>query len=412
MRNKLSLLRKALQIAWRQPELVPTLIRMEYRHRWGVLRDQRLPTGWSAPPTNLTLYLTFRCNLKCAMCMQFRGNQKIPSSRTWYNRQQELPLKTWISLLDQVSSFRPWIYLLGGEPLLYPQFTELVWEARKRKLNIHLQTNGTLLAEVADSLVQAGVMVVCISLDGPPEVHDAIRGVPGTFRKLEEGVQALLAARARHRRPNPVLSINCTISRSNVKRLPEMVPLAIKLGAETLQFQHAQFNSPGKVALHNEFLSPERVRNLGLDMAFPSICEGEYYQSEITSADIPFLQESLAQIRQLSKDKLKVTFLPNLPPELLSAYYLDLDYPFAQSCDYLWKNMKIFPDGTHSPCLNFRAGNIAEHSVADLWNGPRMQTLRLLFKQRLLPGCARCCRRYYTKGNRPALQAPSRLLER
>ena len=121
-------------------------------------------------------------------------------------------------------------------------------------------------------------------------------------------------------------------------------------------------------------------------MAFPSICEGEYYESEINSADIPVLQESLAQIRQLSKDKLKVTFLPNVPPELLSAYYLDLDYPFAQSCDYFWKNMKIFPDGTHSPCLNFRVGNIAEHSFADIWNGPRMQTLRLLFKQRLFTG--------------------------
>ena len=411
MHKKLSLLRRALQIAWRQPELVPTLIRMEYRHRWGVPQDQRLRSGWSAPPSNLALYLTFRCNLRCAVCFQIRGSQKIPSNRTWYNQQQELPLKTWISLLDQVSSFRPWIFITGGEPLLYPQFMELVREARKRKLNIHLQTNGTLLAEVADFLVQAGVMVVCISLDGPPEVHDAIRGVPGAFRKLEEGVQALLAARARRRSPTPVLSINFTISQSNIKNLPEMVPLAVRLGAETMQIQHAMFNSPGKVALHNKFLSPERVRKLGLDMAFPSICEGEYYKSEINSADIPFLQASIAQTRKLAEDKLILTFLPDLPLELLSAYYLDLDYPFVQRCDYFWKTLRIFPDGTNVPCLNFRAGNITEHSFADLWNGPRMQTLRLLFNQRLLPGCVRCCRRYYTKGDRPALQAPSRLLE-
>jgi MoaA/NifB/PqqE/SkfB family radical SAM enzyme len=73
--------------------------------------------------------------------------------------------------------------------------------------------------------------------------------------------------------------------------------------------------------------------------------------------------------------------------------------------------LRIFPDGTHSPCLNFRAGNIAQHPLAELWNGPRMQNLRLLISQGLLPGCARCCRRYYTQGNRPALQAPSRLLQ-
>jgi MoaA/NifB/PqqE/SkfB family radical SAM enzyme len=412
MHNRSSLFRRALQIAWRQPELIPTLMRMEYRQRWGVPRDQRRRFGWSAPPTSLSLYLTYRCNLRCTMCMQFRGNQKIPSSRTWYDRQQELPLETWISLLDQVSSFRPWIHLLGGEPLLYPRFTELVWEARKRRLNVHVQTNGTLLAGVADSLVQAGMTVVCISLDGPPEVHDAIRGVPGTFRKLEEGVQALLAARAKRRRPTPVLSVNCTISQDNIERLPEMVPLALRLGVETMQIQHPQFNSPAKEALHNKVLTPERVEKLGLDMAFPSICEGEYYQSTINAADVAVLQKSLVQIRRLAAGKLIVNFLPNLPLELLPAYYLDLDYPFAQSCDYLWKNMKIFADGTHSPCLNFQAGNIAADSFADMWNGPRMQKLRLLFQKQLLPGCVRCCRRYYSQGDRTPLNAPSRLLER
>jgi MoaA/NifB/PqqE/SkfB family radical SAM enzyme len=101
-----------------------------------------------------------------------------------------------------------------------------------------------------------------------------------------------------------------------------------------------------------------------------------------------------------------------VPPELLPAYYLDLDFPFVQGCDYLWKTLRIYADGTHCPCLNFRAGNIREDSLDDLWNGPRMQALRLLFDQRLLPGCARCCRRYYTQDLRPALQAPSRLLRR
>jgi MoaA/NifB/PqqE/SkfB family radical SAM enzyme len=345
------------------------------------------------------------------MCFQLRRREEIPSSRTWYKKSQELPLKTWVNLLEQVVSFRPWIYLTGGEPLLYPQFTELVREARERQLNLQLQTNGTLLAEVADFLVQAGVVTITLSLDGPPEVHDAIRGVPGTFQKLKKGVEALLAARSRHRRPTPIIGINCTVSRANLETLPEMVPLAVELGAETLQIQHTMFNSPATVALHNQVLSPERVGKLGLDLAFPSIGEGEYYQSEIGEPEFSLLQSGLAQVRKLAKNNISLLFLPTVPAELLSAYYLDLDYPFDQGCDFFWKTLRIFPDGTHSPCLQFRAGNIAKDSLAGLWNGPRMKNLRFLVNQGLLPGCARCCRRYFTQGHRPALQAPSRLLQ-
>ena len=48
-----------------------------------------------------------------------------------------------------------------------------------------------------------------------------------------------------------------------------MMPLAIKLGAETLQFQHAQFNSPGKVALHNTVSFPRKGKEFRAGYGFP-----------------------------------------------------------------------------------------------------------------------------------------------
>jgi hypothetical protein len=76
-----------------------------------------------------------------------------------------------------------------------------------------------------------------------------------------------------------------------------MVPLAAGLGADTLQIQHTMFNSPAMVALHNSCLSPATVRKLGLDLAGPSICEGEYYPGRFKAADLPVLQAGLAEIR-------------------------------------------------------------------------------------------------------------------
>ncbi len=400
MRKEFSLVGRAARIALRSPQIIPTVLRMEYRHQLGISRDRGRNSGFSAPPTNLAICLTLRCNLRCTMCRQIRGGQDVPENRIWYDSQRELPLEAWVALLDQAAAFRPWLYVTGGEPLIYPHFKEFVQEARRRHLTVQLQTNGTLLAPVADFLVRQGVVAVTISLDGPPDIHDAIRGIKGSFRRVQEGVARLLAARRRHRSPGPVLSFNCTISKGNLERLPEIVPLAIELGGDVLQFQHTMFNSPEKVARHNAWLAPERVRALGLDMAFPSICEGEYYHNEITPADIPRLQESLRRARELARERLKLVFMPDLPDELLAPYYLDLDHPFVEGCDFFWKTLRVSPDGTFSPCLNFRAGNITAQPLAEIWNGPSMRTLRQLFSKQLLPGCARCCQRHYTKGSR------------
>lgn len=71
-------------------------------------------SGLQRPPTNLAICLTLRCNLKCRMCRQLRGSQEIPANRIWYDQHRELDLRTWVSLLDQVAPFRPWLYVTGG----------------------------------------------------------------------------------------------------------------------------------------------------------------------------------------------------------------------------------------------------------------------------------------------------------
>jgi Fe-coproporphyrin III synthase len=373
---------------------------MEYRHRWGLDRDRRLCPGFSGPPTNLSICLTFKCNLRCTMCRQWRSDHDASDNRVWYDPRRELPLSTWISLLDQVAPFRPWLYLTGGEPLISPNFKGFVQAARQRGLAVQFQTNGTFLPEVAEFLVKTGVLAVSISLDGPPEVHDAIRGVKGAFQRLAQGVEALVAARAKFNSPTPVLGFNCTITKGNLDSLADVVPLAIQMQADTLQIQHTMFNSPERVARHNLFFTPERVRDLGLDMALPSLREGGYYESEIGPEDIPRIKDSLRQARALTQGRLKLLFMPNIPDEFLAPYYLDLDYPFPQGCDAFWKTLRVSPDGTITPCLNFKVGNVADSPFAEIWNGPKMQTLRHLFTDHLLPGCARCCQRHFVQGSR------------
>lgn len=392
---KPSLTNRGLRLLWQNPRMAHTLLREEYRKKFGIALDRRFRNGISGPPVTLQLNLTRRCNLKCVMCEQHRHTPG-PTGLNWYDPRRELPLSTWVDLLDQVVSFRPSLYVTGGEPTLYPHFPEFLKAAKQRGFMIHLQTNGTLLDRIAGNLVTQGVEAVTVSLDGPQEIHDTVRGQEGAFQKTATGLRALVAAREKHRRPGPIITINCVISKANLPTLDQMVPLASGLGADILQVQHTIFNSAANIRRHNQALSPEFAAAQGLDLAPPSIPEGEYYESEITSADLPYLLDRLQEIRRLAQGKVKLLFLPNLPLELVDPYYLDLTHTFPQECNAPWKSCRILPDGTISPCLHLVVGNIATQSFPEIWNSPKMRRFRQIISRRIFPGCARCCSRSFT----------------
>ena len=381
---------------WRHFHTFRRLLREEVLRKWRVSWDRRFRHGLSGPPVSLSLDLTRRCNLKCRMCDQNRHAAAPPDGISWYDPNRELPLSAWTNLLDQVAAFRPRLYLSGGETTLYRDFPGLIQAAKERGLLVHLQTNGTRLGQLAEFLVAQGVEMLSVSLDGPPEINDLIRGQEGAFERTAGGIAALAVARRRLGKPGPLLSINCVISKANLGCLDQMVSLAHELGVDILQFQHTIFNTAANIQRHNLALSPEFAARAGLDLAPPSIPEGEYYQSEIGPEDLPRLRESLERARRLARGRLRLAFLPNLPLNQLESYYLDLNYPPLQVCNALWTCCRILPDGTVSPCLHVVAGNITEQPFQEIWNGPRMRNFRQVMAHRLLPGCARCCNRSFT----------------
>ena len=54
-----------------------------------------------------------------------------------------------------------------------------------------IMTNGYLLPEKAEGLIKAGLDYAQVSIDGPEEVHDSIRGVEGAYRHAIDGIRML-----------------------------------------------------------------------------------------------------------------------------------------------------------------------------------------------------------------------------
>ena len=379
----------------RNPWAAWSLLSYKFQSDLGHHLNRRLFPEKSLPPSYISLNPTRRCNLKCRMCIQHRHTPERPRDLPWYRPDQELPLEAWIPLLDELTGWRPILFITGGEPLLYPHILELIEEAKKRNLLVHLQTNGLLLEKVADQLVALGVEMVTVSIDGPPAVHDYIRG-PGTFERSARGLTALRAARAHRQSPVPVVDIRCTISQDNVAALGQLPSVALELGVDLLQFTHTIFLSQDLVARHNRLLTPAWAESHGLTLIQPSIPAGEYYESGIGPETLPIILSGLREVKEKARGRLKVLFSPALPLDLIAPYYLDLNYPFPQACRALWRSCRILPDGTVSPCLHLVMGNITKEPLREIWNNSCMQNFRKIIATQLLPGCARCCQRGFT----------------
>jgi Fe-coproporphyrin III synthase len=144
--------------------------------------------------------LTDCCNLSCKHCVVKKGNRgHFPYTI----------ICDWIDRLYTAGARV--LYLQGGEILLWQDGDkrpdDVIAHARKRGyFHIAAVTNGTMPIDLQTD-------ALWVSFDGPPKIHDDIRGT-GAFEKLRENVSASSHIR---------IFANFTLNRINAAYLGEMV---------------------------------------------------------------------------------------------------------------------------------------------------------------------------------------------
>lgn len=102
----------------------------------------------------------------------------------------QLDLEVWKRLVDDVAHFKPLIAVTSTEPLLYEQLLDLIDHCHSKGLRVQVTTNGFLLEKFVGSFLEKRLDVLAVSIDGPSEVHNRIRGVGGAFEKSRGGCQS------------------------------------------------------------------------------------------------------------------------------------------------------------------------------------------------------------------------------
>ncbi len=304
----------------------------------------------------LILDVFSRCNCRCVMCDIWK--------RTVPRHFDTRDLARQLEAIDRLRV--EWVVLTGGEPLMHPDLFQLCAPLKQRGIRLTLLTTGLLLDRFAGDIVRY-VDEIIVSLDGPPEIHDRIRRVPGAFERLAAGIRSV-----RNLRSEFPVSARSTIQRLNCAHLARTVAAARSLRCDSISFLAADAHSS---AFDHDPSSPEQSFEMSasdLDLLAAEI------ERLIASGDCGgFIAESPAKLRRLVDQ---------------GRCALGIGEPAAPSCNAPWVSAVVSADGAVRPCFfHPPIGSVASGaSLHEVLNGPAALTFRSELDTSRNPICRRC----------------------
>jgi MoaA/NifB/PqqE/SkfB family radical SAM enzyme len=279
-----------------------------------------------------------RCNCRCVMCDIW----KVTDAREIAAND----LERHAASLEGMGV--EWAVFSGGEPLMHSDLFRLCATLRSRGIRVTILSTGLLLEKHAQAIA-THVDDVIVSLDGPSEVHDRIRRVPGAFLRLAAGVRSIHAIR-----PDFSISARCTIQRLNHSQLLATIDAARELGLNGISFLAADlkstaFNRP-------EGWTSERQLSVALAIEDLPALESEIESIVCENECGGFVAESPVKLRRIVHH---------------FRAHLGLADPVAPACNAPWVSVVVEADGVVRPCFFHRPiGKIDPvTSLMDVVNG-------------------------------------------
>jgi radical SAM protein with 4Fe4S-binding SPASM domain len=329
---------------------------------YGVTKPQLLNA-----PFLVVWNFTNLCNLRCKHCYQKAGQ----------SMKDELSLEEKLGLVDELASAGVVaIAFSGGEPLTHPDLIPTIIRARQKDLYVSIATNGVLLTlEIANRLKEIGVGYMEVSLDSPrPEIHDAFRGVKGSWKRTTEGIKNSVEA-------DIFTVVASTITQLNFEDVTELIDLAESFGAS--RFIHFNFIPSGRGReIIDLDLTPQQREDL-LKLL--------YKKSQTSKIEV------LSTAPQFGRVAIQESCGHAIAP---THFYLGKDQnwglkaitEFIGGCGAARLYCAIQPNGDVTPCVfipQLIVGNVKEHSFPQIWHTSRIFK-DLQVRSNLKGNCSSC----------------------
>lgn len=191
------------------------------------------------PPTCLAIFVTTRCNLRCAYCYANGGDfGKTIAPQIWRTAMGHF-FDAQAACGQRFPRTVTLVIHGGGEPTLeFGLLKDLVAEFKARakaaglRATISMGSNGAYPEPVHRWILDNDVHVN-ISLDGPPHVQDRLRPLRSglsSFDAVARNLQALVQAGRK-------MAVRSTVTAETLDSMPATVELAHEMGIATVHFE-------------------------------------------------------------------------------------------------------------------------------------------------------------------------------
>lgn len=153
---------------------------------------------------------TQACDLACKHCRASAQPLAHPSQLTTVEA---------TNLIDQIADLEvPLFVFTGGDPLKRPDIFQLIEHAASKGVHAALTPSATplLTRDAIFRMKDSGLSRLAVSLDGSlPEIHDSIRGIPGTWERTVQAIHWANEAKL-------PIQVHTVVSRLNISDLDRL----------------------------------------------------------------------------------------------------------------------------------------------------------------------------------------------
>ena len=304
-------------------------------------------------PDSIQLEITTKCNLSCSICPRHTFEN--------FNPNGVMPMATYNKILKDAKSYLKSVYLWGvGEPLMHPDFFEMVSTAKAMGLKVIFTTNAILLTkEVSEKIVELGVDEVIVSLDGASlETVERIRGC--NLDVIFSNIAELNLTKKSQNKKYPKLSINFIVLKSNVKEAIPVLSVANIMEVDRVKFQNM-------LTWNEENANDALITNARLNQLDKILDASKKVKIKV---QIP--NRELTEYPKCLQPWIgapNVTYDGTVTPCCFVAYPLDTYF--------IRQNGKIIREKTHFAPIEL--GNVYFNTIVEIWNNVKYRELRESF---------------------------------
>lgn len=317
-----------------------------------------LPAG----PSTLFIEVTSTCNLRCRQCHLWMSEEPSDALST----DDKLRLVREYAALREDGT----VVLTGGEPMAKTEeFFALTSVCAELGLSSAANTNGTCWTQATPPrLARQGPKYLVVSIDShDADVHDRLRGVPGTWEQATGLVRTLRAELNGHRDPYRRVLTNTILFDRNLAELADTVRFILELGVDGVMFQ----------ALSRTF-GLRSTRDVAFERHFPN--------------DTALFDAAIGELLKMKRGGLPI-LTTEADLEWMKLYVRDPEFIGEQVCGSGVRNLMVDQHGEAQLCFSMRSltagrslGNVRGSSLASLWAGDAAVVAR-----DLMASCRRSC---------------------